>query len=50
MPRKQTAIIEETTKGTVRPHQPGESAFKAILTEDFDWKPFPPFRLWCGLP
>jgi hypothetical protein len=27
-------IIEETTKGTVRPQQPGEFAFKAILTED----------------
>jgi hypothetical protein len=43
MSGKQTAIIEETTKGTVRPHQPGESAFKAILTEDIDWKPFPAF-------
>ena len=43
MSRKQTAIIEETTKGTVRPHQPGESAFNAILTEDIDWKPFPAF-------
>jgi len=41
--RKQTAIIEQTTKGTVRPHQPGESAFKAILTEDIDWKPFAAF-------
>jgi len=27
----------------VRPHQPGEAAFKAILPEDIDWKPFPAF-------
>jgi hypothetical protein len=33
---KQAAIIEEATKGTVRPHQPDESAFKTILTEDID--------------
>jgi quercetin dioxygenase-like cupin family protein len=27
----------------VRPHQPGEADFKAILPEDIDWKPFPAF-------
>jgi hypothetical protein len=27
----------------VRAHQPGEGAFKAILPEDIDWKPFPAF-------
>jgi quercetin dioxygenase-like cupin family protein len=27
----------------VREHQPGEAAFKAILPEDIDWKPFPAF-------
>jgi len=43
MSRKQAAIIEETTTGTIRPHQPGESALKAILTEDIDWKSFPAF-------
>jgi quercetin dioxygenase-like cupin family protein len=26
-----------------RPHQPGEDAFKAILPEDVDWKPFAAF-------
>ena len=26
-----------------RPHQPGESAFKSILPEDIEWKPFPAF-------
>jgi quercetin dioxygenase-like cupin family protein len=27
----------------VRPHQPGQADFKAILSEDIDWKPFPAF-------
>jgi quercetin dioxygenase-like cupin family protein len=27
----------------VRPHQPGEADFKAILPEAIDWKPFPAF-------
>ena len=27
----------------VRPHQPGESAFRSILPEDIEWKPFPAF-------
>jgi hypothetical protein len=26
-----------------RTHQPGESAFRSILPEDVDWKPFPAF-------
>ena len=26
-----------------RPHQPGQEVFKAILSEDVDWKPFPAF-------
>jgi quercetin dioxygenase-like cupin family protein len=26
-----------------RTHQPGESAFRSILPEDIDWKPFPAF-------
>ena len=26
-----------------RNHQPGEAAFKSILPEDVDWKPFPAF-------
>ena len=43
MSRNQTTIIEETAKGAVRPHQPGESAFKAILTEDIEWKSFAAF-------
>jgi quercetin dioxygenase-like cupin family protein len=31
------------TKGTFRPHQPGEAVFKSILPEEIDWKPFPAF-------
>ena len=27
----------------LRRHQPGEAAFRAILPEDIDWKPFPAF-------
>jgi quercetin dioxygenase-like cupin family protein len=27
----------------VRSHQPGESAFRSILPEDIEWKPFPAF-------
>ncbi|HET9156997.1 MAG TPA: cupin domain-containing protein [Myxococcaceae bacterium] len=26
-----------------RTHQPGQEAFKAILAEDIDWRPFPAF-------
>lgn len=28
---------------TSRPHQPGESAFLAILPENIEWRPFPAF-------
>lgn len=31
------------TKETVRPHQPGQSTFTAILPEEIDWRPFPSF-------
>jgi quercetin dioxygenase-like cupin family protein len=33
----------ETSNETLRRHQPDESAFKAILSEDVDWKPFAAF-------
>ena len=26
-----------------RPHQPGQSTFRAILPEEIDWRPFPAF-------
>lgn len=40
MAHKQTAITEGM-KERVRPHQPGEAVFKAILSEDIEWKPYP---------
>ena len=43
MSQRQPAAIEKTTGGTLRPHQPGESSFKAILSEDIEWKPFAAF-------
>jgi quercetin dioxygenase-like cupin family protein len=43
MPHKQTTIITETAKETVRPHQPGQVVFRAILSEDVEWKSFAAF-------
>jgi hypothetical protein len=43
MSPKQAVILTESTKGTVRPHQPGQAVFRAILPEEIDWKPFPAF-------
>ena len=34
---------KKTKKETIRPHQPGQAVFKAILPEEIDWKPFPAF-------
>ena len=39
----QMTIMGETTKGSVPAHQPCQSAFRAILSEDIDWKPFAAF-------
>jgi len=30
-------------QGGVRPHQPGQDAFRSVLPEDVDWKPFAAF-------
>ena len=43
MSHNQTALSTEATKEKARPHQPGEAVFKAIVSEDIDWKPFPAF-------
>jgi quercetin dioxygenase-like cupin family protein len=40
MSQRQTAI---SIKESVRPHQPGQADFQAILSENVDWKPFPAF-------
>jgi quercetin dioxygenase-like cupin family protein len=41
-----TLLVPGKTKGEFamnRPHQPDQANFRAILPEDIDWKPFPPF-------
>ena len=43
MSEKQAASARETFKAPVRPHQPGEESFRAILAEDIEWKPFGAF-------
>jgi len=40
---EQAARKEEMRKEPVRAHQPGQEAFRAILAENIDWKPFPAF-------
>ena len=39
----QVARKQEALKDPVQPHQPGQSAFRAILAEDVEWKPFAAF-------
>ena|SRR6266446_3403959 len=34
---------ENIKQATLRPHQPGQDIFRAILPEEIDWKPFPAF-------
>lgn len=43
MAHKQTAVRAQAINERVRPHQPGQGVFKAILSEDIDWKPFAAF-------
>jgi quercetin dioxygenase-like cupin family protein len=40
---QRVAQISEVTKKAARFHQPGEDAFRAILSEEIEWKPFPAF-------
>jgi quercetin dioxygenase-like cupin family protein len=42
---EKAATVTESLEGlgTVRNHQPGQSAFRSILPEGIDWKPFPAF-------
>ena len=42
MSQKASAIQPAAQSGG-RTHQPGQEAFKSILSEDIDWKPFPAF-------
>jgi quercetin dioxygenase-like cupin family protein len=43
MSNKKEATVVEAQQSTVQPHQPGEDVFRAILSEDIDWKPFAAF-------
>jgi len=43
MSPKSMALKAETIREAVRPHQPGQNAFKAIVPEEIDWKPFASF-------
>jgi quercetin dioxygenase-like cupin family protein len=43
MSDKPTTAGTPAEKEAARPHQPGEAAFQAIVSEDIDWKPFPAF-------
>ena len=40
---EQAARKPEALKGAVRPHQPGQAEFRAIVAEDIQWKPFAAF-------
>lgn len=33
----------QTVSESVRPHQSGQAVFRAMLSEDVEWKPFPAF-------
>ena len=43
MSDKKEAIVMEAQQSTVQPHEPGQDVFRAILSEDIDWKPFAAF-------
>jgi quercetin dioxygenase-like cupin family protein len=43
VPRTQTATKTKAAEQGARPHQPGQAVFKAILSEDLEWKPFAAF-------
>ena len=43
MSPKRMSLLMEATRGRVRPHQPGQAVFRAVLPEEIDWKPFAAF-------
>src|SRR4051794_28257892 len=43
MSGKAIVATPETAKALARPHQPGQSEFRAILPEEIEWKPFASF-------
>ena len=40
---QKVSTVQRAQQSDARPHQPGQSVFKSILSEDVDWKPFPAF-------
>ena len=49
MSNEKTAVMTAPQQGMVAAHQPGQDAFKSVLSEDMNWKPLaafpPPVRL-----
>ena len=43
MSRKERTSSKQAATKAVRPHQPGQAVFKAILPEKIEWKPFAVF-------
>ena len=43
MPGNESGTVRRKTEGTTQFHQPGQGEFRAIVSEDMDWKPFPAF-------
>jgi quercetin dioxygenase-like cupin family protein len=43
MAGQKKATVTEARQNKVRPHQPGEDVFTAVLPEDITWKSFPAF-------
>ena len=43
MPHTQTATNKKAAEQKIRPHQPEQAVFKAIIAEDLEWKPFAAF-------
>jgi quercetin dioxygenase-like cupin family protein len=43
MSGNESGTAPKKTESTTQFHQPGQGEFRAILSEDMDWKPFPAF-------
>ena len=43
MSGNESGAVRRDSEGTTQFHQPGQGEFRAIVSEDRDWKPFPAF-------
>jgi len=43
MSENESGAVRRKTEGSTQSHQPGQAEFRAILSEDMDWKPFAAF-------